>query len=58
MTAFEKGYIAYNWLSESGLDHVVQGCDNPEEFKRGYWQADVEMLQLKEDQERALFDKD
>lgn len=37
MNNFEKGYIAYNWLNESGLDQVAQGCDNPEEFKRGYW---------------------
>lgn len=58
MTEFQKGYIAYNWLEPSGLDRVASRSQNPEEFKRGYWQADNEMLQLKEDQERLLFEQD
>lgn len=52
MNDFEKGYCAYNWLEETGLDATASGCQNPEEFKRGYWKADSERLQVKDDQER------
>lgn len=56
MNDFEKGYCAYNWLEESGLEATANGCKNPAEFKRGYWKADNEMLQAKDDQERGYFE--
>lgn len=49
MTEFEKGYHAYVWLEPSGLEGFS------EEFQKGYWQADSEMLQAKDDQERWYF---
>jgi hypothetical protein len=58
MNDFEKGYCAYNLLEETGLEATAKGCQNPIEFKRGYWQADNEMLQVKDDQERVLFESE
>lgn len=48
MTDFEKGYAAYAWLDEYSLWRVANLVESPEEFKRGYWQADQEMLQMEE----------
>lgn len=58
MTAYDIGYGAYLWLDESELDKVVAGMpEGGEEFKRGYWQADSDMLQLKDDMEKMQFDQ-
>lgn len=51
MTDFEKGYEAY-WTLEP--EEVVGFSD---QFQKGYWQADNEVLQAKDDQERWYFER-
>lgn len=52
MNDYEKGYRAYVWLEPQDL------AGFSEEFQRGYWQADNEALQAKDDQERWYSERD
>jgi hypothetical protein len=56
MSDYQKGFESYAWLEPSWLELAAKSCENPNEFEKGYWDAENKDCELKEQMDKIMDD--